>query len=55
MDDLKWMVLHVHAGFMLKPYICLLRIQHSLGLQLRVCVRVCVKVMKSEVCGIDFH
>ena len=24
-------------------------------LQLRVCVRVCVKVMTSEVCGIDFR
>ena len=30
-DELKWKVLHVHAGFMLKPYICLLSIRHSLG------------------------
>ena len=30
-DELKWKVLHVHAGFMLKPYICLLLIRHGLG------------------------
>ena len=56
---LKRKVLHVRAGFMLKPYICLPSIRHGLGpyrlLQLRVCVRVCVKVMASEVCGIDFR
>ena len=27
-DKLKWKVLHVHAGFMLKAYICLLSIRH---------------------------
>ena len=55
-DELKWKVLHVHAGFMLKPYISLLSIWHGLELlQLRVCVHVCVKVMMSEVRGIDFR
>ena len=45
MDELKWKVLHVHAGFMLKPYICLLSIQHGLGPIYTftiACVRACV-------------
>ena len=37
-NELKWKVLHVHACFMLKPYICLLSIRHGLGPLLRVCV-----------------
>ena len=43
---------------MFKPYICLLLILHGLGPIQNftiACVRacVCVKVMTSEVCGID--
>ena len=30
-NELKWKVLHVHACFMLKPYICLLSILHGRG------------------------
>ena len=60
MHELKWKVLHVHAWFMLKPYICLLSIRHSLEPLYTfkiACVRacVCVKMMTSEVCEIDFR
>ena len=43
---------------MLKPYICLLSIRHGLGpisTFTIACMRACVKVMTSEVRGIDFR
>ena len=53
-NELKWKVLHVHACFMLKPYICLRsRTPRDFDNCVRACVRVCVKMMTSEVCGID--
>ena len=46
-DELKWRVLHVHAGFMLKPNICLLTIRHGLGpIDFYNCVCACVFVSK---------
>ena len=43
---------------MIKPYIGLLSIRHGLGplytFTNRVCACVCVKMLTSEVCGIDF-
>ena len=49
---------------MLKPIFCLLSFWHGLGppidlLRLRVCVRVyvrmCLNMMMSKICGIDFR
>ena len=55
-DELKWKVLHVHAGFMLPSFnTARSRTHMDFYKCVCACVCVCVKVMTNEVCWMDFR